>query len=105
MADEVQRTLKERSRLQDDLDNSCDATTVATKDFTDCWAAHEATGGNLCNAFREVSNRRAAHEERCVDAKKALQRTQEVLRKATEIREDVAIHKERTAYHERTRQG
>ena len=32
----------------------------------------------------------------CVDAKKALQRTFEVQRKAKEIQEDVAAHRERT---------
>ena len=96
VAEEVERTLKEQGRLQDDLDNSSDALTTATKDFSDCWAAHEATGVELCNAFREVCNRRAAHEELCVNAKKALQRTFEVKRKATEIQEDVAIHRGRT---------
>ena len=96
VAEELGRSLKEQSRLQDDLDSSSDALTAATKDFTDCWAAHEATGVRLCNAFREVRNRRAAHDELCVDAKKALQRTLEVKRKATEIQEDVAIHRERT---------
>ena len=96
VAEEVERTLKEQGRLQDDLDNSSDALTTATKDFSDCWAAHEATGVELCNAFREVCNRRAAQEELCVNAKKALQRTFEVKRKATEIQEDVAIHRVRT---------
>ena len=94
--EELERTLKEQGRLQDDLDDSSDALSAATKDFTDCWAAHEATGVKLCNAFREVSNRRAAHEELCVDAKKALQRTLLVKRKATELQEDVAINRQRT---------
>ena len=40
--------------------------------------------------------RRAAHDELCVDAKKALQRTLGVKRKATEIQGDVAIHREQT---------
>ena len=96
VAEELARKLKEQGRLQDDMDNSRDAANTATKDFTDCWAAHVATGVKLCNAFREVCNRRAAHEELCVDAKKALQRTLEVKRKATKVQEDVAIHRERT---------
>ena len=100
VAEDLERTLKEQGRLQDDLDNSSDALASATKDFSDCWAAHEATGVELCNAFSEVGNRRAAHEEICVDAKKALQRTFEVNRKATEIQEDVAM-----TFHERARQG
>ena len=93
MAEELERTLKEQSRPQD---SSSDALTAATQDFTDCWAARGATCVSLCSAFREVSNRRAAHDELCVEAKKALQRILEVKRKATEIQEDVAIHRERT---------
>ena len=57
---------------------------------------HEATGGKLGNSFREVCNRRACHEELCVEAKKAVSRILEVKRKATEIQEDVAAHRERT---------
>ena len=96
VAEELERTLKEQSRLEDDLDSSSDVLTAATKDFADCWAAHEATGVKLCNAFREVSNRRAVHGELSVAAKQALQRTLEVKRKATELQEDVAIQRERT---------
>ena len=40
----------------------------------------------------------SAFDELCVDAKKALQRTLEVKRKATEIQEDVAVHRERTGH-------
>ena len=96
VAEELERTQKDQGRLQDDLDCSCDALAAATKDFLDWWAAHEATGVKPCNAFRKVSNRRAAHEALCVDAKKALHRTFEIKRKATEIHEDVAAHRERT---------
>ena len=81
VAEELERTLKEQSRLQDDLDRSNDVITEATKDFADCWAAHEATSAKLCHAFREVSNRRAVHDELSVAAKQALQRTLEVKRK------------------------
>ena len=96
VAEELERTLKEQSRLQDDLDSSSDVLTAATKEFTECWAAHEATGVKLCHAFKEVSNRRAVHDGLSVAAKQALQRTQEVKCKATEIQEDVAIYRERT---------
>ena len=96
VAEELERILKEQSRLQDDLDSSSDVLTAATKEFADCWAAHEATGAKLCHAFREVSNRRAVHDELSVAAKQALQRTLEVKRKATELQKDVAIQKERT---------
>ena len=96
VTEELERAQKDQGRLQDDLDCSCDALAAATKVFPDCWAALEATGVKLCNAFREVCNRRAAHEESCVDEKKALQRTLEVERKDTEIQEGVATHTERT---------
>ena len=48
----------------------CDDLAAATKDFSDCWAAHEATSAKLCNAFREVCNRRATHEAICFEAKR-----------------------------------
>ena len=96
VAEELERTQKDQGRLQDDLDCSCDALAAATKECSDCWAAQEATGVELCNALREVCNRRAAHEVICVDAKKALHRTFEIQRKATEIQEGVATRRERT---------
>ena len=71
VAEELERTLKEQSRLQDDLDSSSDVLTAA-------------------------SNRRAVHDELSVAAKQALQRTLEVKRKAKELEEDVAIQRERT---------
>ena len=79
--EELERTLKEQSRLQDALDSSSDVLTAATKEFAERWAAREATGVKLCHAFREVSNRRAVHDELSVAAKHALQRTLEVKRK------------------------
>ena len=50
VAEELERTQKDQGRLQDDLDCSCDDLAAATKEFSDCWAAHEATGVKLCNA-------------------------------------------------------
>ena len=70
VAEEFERTQKDQGRLQDDLDCSCDDLAAATKEFPDCWAAHEATRVELCNAFREVFNQRAAHEIFGVEAKK-----------------------------------
>ena len=100
VAEELERTLKEQSR-QDDLDSSSDALTTATKDFTECWSAHEATGVKLCHAFREVRSCRAIHDELSVAAEQALQRTLEVKRKATGLQEDVAIPLgENQTYHE-----
>ena len=96
VAEEIERCQKDQGRPQDDLDCSCDDLAAATKEFSDCWAAHEATGVKLCNAFREVCNRRATHEVIYVDAKKALHRTFEIKRKASEIQEGVATHRERT---------
>ena len=99
VAEELERTLKQQSRLQDDLDSSSDALTAATKDFTDCWAAHEATGERLCDAFREVRNRRAAHDELCVDAKKALQRRSQAQSHGNAIRRGDP-HRTNQSYHE-----
>ena len=56
VAEELERTQKNQGPLQDDLDCSCDDLAAATKGFSDCWAAHEATGVTLCNAFRQVCN-------------------------------------------------
>ena len=93
VAEELERTLKEQSRLQEDQDSSSDVLTAATKEFADCWAAHEATGVKLRHGFREVSNRRAVHDELSVAEKQALQRTLEGKRKDTELQEDVAIQR------------
>ena len=96
-AEEAERTLKEQSRLEDDLDRSNDVLTAATKAFTDCWVAHEATAVKLsATTSGNFSNRRAAHDKLSVAVKQALQRTLEVKRKATELQEDVAIQRERT---------
>ena len=38
---------KNQGRLQDDLDCSFDDLAAATKEFSDCWEAHEATGVKL----------------------------------------------------------
>ena len=96
VAAELEQTQEDQGRLQDYLDCSCEALPAATKELSDCWAAHEATGVKLCNAFRDVCNRRAAHEVICVETKKALHRTFEIKRKASEIQEGVATHRERT---------
>ena len=81
VAEELERTLKEQSRLQDDLGSSNDTLISATKGFSDSWAAHEATGAKLCNACR-----RATHEAICVEARKALHRSCEVQHKASDAR-------------------
>ena len=104
MAEELERAQKDQGRLQDDLDCSSDALTAATKEFSDCWAAQEATGGKLCKASREVCNRRAAHEEICVDAKKALQRTFEIKRNGDTRRCGGPKGANKT-HHKRARQG
>ena len=90
---ELERVQKDQGRLQDDLDCSCDDLAAATRGFSDCWAAHEATSAKLCNAFREVCNRSATHEAICVEARKALHRAYEIKRKALEIQEGLAKHR------------
>ena len=76
-SEELERAQKDQGRLWDDLDCSSDALTAATKEFQ--------TAG-LHTRPRALT----------LHAKNALQRTLEVKRKATEIQEDVAIHRERT---------
>ena len=67
---------------KDDLDCSNDDLAAPTREFSDCWAAHEAT----------VCNRRATHEAICVEARKALHRTYDTKRKASEKQESLATH-------------
>ena len=95
-AGELERIQKDQGRLQDDLDCSNDDLAAATREFSDCWTAHEATGAKLSNAFREVCNRRAPHEAICVEARKALHRAYDIKRKASEIQESLATHRKRT---------
>ena len=94
VAEEPERTQKDQGHP--DLDCSCDDLAAATKEFSDCWAAHEATGVKLCNAFRENCNRRATHEEIASKQKKALHRIFEIKRKAFEVQEGLSPHRERT---------
>ena len=68
------------------MDCSNDDLAAPTREFSDCWAAHEAT----------VCNRRATHEAICVEARKALHRTYDTKRKASEKQESLATHRERT---------
>ena len=49
-----------------------------------CRLEYEATGVKLCKAFRDVCNRRETHDASCVEARKALQRTNEK-RQASEV--------------------
>ena len=91
VAAELEQTQEDQGRQRDDLDGSCEELAATTKEFSGCWAAHEATGVKLCSAFRDVCNRRAAHEVICVETKKALHRTFEI-----KIQESVATHRERT---------
>ena len=95
-AGELERIQKDQGRLQDDFDCSNDDLAAATREFSDCWTTHEATGAKLSNAFREVCNRRATHEAICVEARKALHRAYDIKRKASEIQESLATHKKRT---------
>ena len=67
--DELDRALKDQDRLQDELEFTCEGMVAASREFTSCWALHNAgcanvnnTSAKLSGAFREVSNRRATHE-------------------------------------------
>ena len=82
-----------------DREFTCEGMVTASKEFTNCWALHNAACANVNNAraklsgaFREVSNHRATHEATCADVKKASQRTAELKRKATVAHEKTRSH-------------
>ena len=104
-AGELERVHMDQGRLQDDQDCSCDDLAAATREFSDCSAAHEATSAKLCNACREVCNRRATHEAICVEARKALHRTYEIKRKASEIQRPGDTQGANKTHLERARQS
>ena len=54
-AAELELVQKDQGRLQYDLDCACDDLAAATRQFSDCWAAHKATSAKLFNAFRELT--------------------------------------------------
>ena len=85
---------KDQDHLQDEVDGSCEELAVASREFSDCWTAHETVSAKLCSAFREVHTERAAHETVCVEARKAWQRTYDLKRKASEAQENLLSHRE-----------
>ena len=83
---------------------------TASREFTNCWALHNAACANVTNtsaklsgAFREVSNRRATREATCAEVKKASQRTAELRRKASEANEKTRSHRDVPGEYEHTR--
>ena len=105
VADELERSQRDQDRLQDELDCSCADMATAAREFSNCWAAQEATTVKTSSASGDVCNRRAAHEAICVDARKAWQRTYNLKRKASEAQDNVFSCGERTRRisHERAR--
>ena len=73
--DELEGAQMDQDRLQDELDCSCEDLVTAAREFSDCWAAQEAAIEMTSSAFRQVCNRRAAHEAICVEARRAWQKT------------------------------
>ena len=73
--DELERAQKDRDRLQDELDCSCEDMATAAREFSNYWAAQEAAISKTSSAFREICSERATHEAICVEARKAWQRT------------------------------
>ena len=69
---------------------------TAARKFSNNWAAQEAAIAKTSSAFREICNKRAAHEAIFVEARKAWQRTYDLKRKACEAQEHVLSHRERT---------
>ena len=69
---------------------------TASKEFSNCWATHEAASVKLSSASREVSNRRPTHEAICAEVKKASLRTTDLKRKTMEAHENMISHRKRT---------
>ena len=67
-----------------------------SREFSNCWATHEAANAKLSSAFREVNNRRTPHEAICVEARRAWQKTCDLKLKASEAHENLMSHRERT---------
>ena len=103
VGEELERILKDQNRLQDELEFTCEGMVTASREFSNCWALHNAACANVNNtsakpsgAFREVSNRGATHEATCAKVKKASQRTANLKRKAAEAHEKARSHRERS---------
>ena len=94
--DELERARKDRDRLQDELDCSCEDMATAAREFSNCWAAPEAATFKPSSSFRRICTRRAAHEAICAEARKAWQRTCDLKRKASEAQDNVFSHRETT---------
>ena len=92
VASELDRAQKDQDRLEDELDCSCVDLATASREFSNCWATQEEANAKLCIAFREICNRRAAHEVICVEARRARQKTI----KASEAQETQFSHREGT---------
>ena len=82
VAEELDRAQNDQDRPRDELDCSCEGLATASKEFSNCWATHEAASAKLSNAFMEVSNRRATHEAICAEPRTAWQKTYDLKRKA-----------------------
>ena len=84
VVEELDRAEKDQDRLQDELECTCEDLAIVSKEFSNCWATHEAASAQLSSAFKEVSNRRATHEAICAVVRRAWHKTFELKRKATE---------------------
>ena len=76
---------KDQDRLQDELECSCEDLATASKEFSNCWATHEAASAKLSSAFQAM----------CAEVRRACHKTSELKRKATEAQENMISHRER----------
>ena len=52
--DELDRALKDQDRLQDELEFTCEGMVTASREFTNCWALHNAACADVNNTSATV---------------------------------------------------
>ena len=92
VAEELDWAHEDQDRPVDELEWSNEDLATAFKEFSTCWATHEAST-KVSSAVREVSDRRATHEAICAEVRTACHETSELKLNATEVQENMISHK------------
>ena len=74
----------------------CEDKGAVSREFSNCWTAHKAAIAVTSSAFREKCKKRVTRETFCLEARKSLQRTYDVKRKACETQEKLLFHTDGT---------
>ena len=53
--EELDRAQKDQDRLQDELEVTCEGVVPASKEFTNCWALHNAACADVDNTSAQLS--------------------------------------------------